>query len=277
MTTIDSHQHFWKFDPERDKWMTPGTMDKIRRDFLPGELLNIFQRENIDGSIAVQAAQTIEETEFLLDLAEEHRFIRGVVGWIDLRDPQLPEKLVKYNDADKLVGFRHILQAEENDYMLDPDFITGIRSITSFGYTYDLLIYWHQLDEAIVMVEQLPETKIVIDHLAKPDVRDGRILKWSKGMKALGSMPNVYCKISGVVTEAHWQYWQVDEFGAYLDIVFEEFGPERCMFGSDWPVMTLASTYHDWVQYVRQYIARFNDKEQANIMGQNCLNFYNLE
>lgn len=276
MNIIDAHQHFWQFDPKRDTWMTPGIMEKIRKDFLPEDLEVIMKRLGISGTIAVQADQSEAETSFLLGLADQHPSILGVVGWLDLKDPEITQNLAKWSRHQKLVGLRHILQAEPPGFMSDPDFQAGLEQLSRFGFTYDLLIYWHQMDEAIAMIEDLPDLKIVLDHIGKPDIRDGRILKWSKGLKKLAEMPNVCCKISGLVTEAHWQYWQPEDFLPYLDLVFEYFGPQRCMFGSDWPVSTLASTYQDWFEFLINYLNKFSPGMQQAVLADNCRSFYNL-
>ncbi len=275
--TVDAHQHFWNFDPDRDKWMTAGTMDQIRRDFTPEQLRVLLDQNDVTGSIAVQADQSEEETKFLLDLASEHSWIRGVVGWIDLRSDTLEERLQHYRRYEKLVGFRHVLQSEPASYMLEPTFIEGVSKLSKYGFTYDLLIYWHQFESAIEMVQQLPEVRIVLDHIGKPDIKDGRILKWAKGISRLAEMPNVFCKISGLATEAHWQYWKNSDFDAYLELTFQLFGPARCMYGSDWPVCTLATSYGEWIDYVRLYISKYSEAEQKAIMGGNCLQFYGLK
>jgi L-fuconolactonase len=160
--------------------------------------------------------------------------------------------------------------------MADPDFLVGLEQLSRFGFTYDLLIYWHQMDEAVTMIEDLPDLKIVLDHIGKPDIKDGRILKWSKGIKKLAKMPNVYCKISGLVTEAHWQYWHPEDLLPYLDIVFEYFGPQRCMYGSDWPVSTLAATYQEWFEFLVNYLSKFSADIQQAVLAGNCRDFYNL-
>jgi L-fuconolactonase len=276
MEIIDAHQHFWKYDPVRDTWMTPGIMDKIRTDFLPEDLFPLLEQRNVSGTIVVQADQSDSETRFLLDLANQHDWILGVVGWIDLQSANIKEKLAAYSKEKKLVGFRHILQAEPVSLMSDPDFIFGLDQLAGFGYTYDLLIYWHQLDAAIELVSQLPDLSIVLDHIGKPDIRDGRILKWSKGLARLAESPNVFCKISGMVTEAHWQYWKPDDLVPYLDLTIQLFGPERCMFGSDWPVSTLATTYEDWLDLTLRYFEKFSLAEQAGILSGNCKRFYGI-
>ena len=276
MDIIDAHQHFWKYNPVRDTWMTPGIMDKIRTDFLPEDLFPLLEQRRVTGTIAVQADQSEAETRFLLDLANQYDWILGVVGWIDLRSSNIKEKLAAYSKENKLVGFRHILQAEPVSFMEDPDFIFGLDQLAGLGYTYDLLIYWHQLDAAIELVRQLPDLSIVLDHIGKPDIRDGRILKWSKGLARLAECPNVFCKISGLATEAHWQYWKPDDLLPYLDLTFQLFGPERCMFGSDWPVSTLATTYEDWLDLALNYFKKFSPAEQTAILSDNCRRFYGI-
>ncbi|MCB0664818.1 MAG: amidohydrolase family protein [Saprospiraceae bacterium] len=274
---IDSHQHFWRFNADRDTWMTPGIMDKIRRDFLPEDLKPIFDQLDITGTIAVQADQSEEETRFLLDLANQYDWITGVVGWIDFRSKDINAKLKEYRKEKKLVGFRHILQAEPSEYFTDPDFLYGVDQLAAHGYTYDLLIYWHQLDDAIEFSRNFPDLPIVLDHIGKPDIRDGRILKWSKGIRMLAEMPNVYCKISGMVTEAHWLYWQPEDLPPYLDLTFEYFGPERCMYGSDWPVCTLASTYEHWFEVINGYMDQFSENDRESFYHLNCQRFYRLD
>jgi L-fuconolactonase len=276
MKIIDAHQHFWKFSPARHTWITPGVMEKIRRDFMPDDLRPILDQHAINGTVAIQVDQTEAETRFLLDLANEYDWISGVVGWIDLRSPDIAEKLKNYRKEKKLVGFRHILQSEPSGLMTDSDFIYGLDQLARAGYTYDLLIYWHQMEEAIEMVSQLPDLRIVLDHIGKPDIRDGRILKWAKGIARLAEKPNVWCKISGMVTEAHWQYWKPEDLIPYLDLTFQLFGPGRCLFGSDWPVCTLASTYQDWLQLVTGYLHKFSESEQQAVLSGNCERFYQL-
>lgn len=274
---IDAHQHFWKFESERDSWMTPGIMDQIRHDFLPDDLKPILDRLKISGTIAIQADQSIEETRFLLDLAGKYDWIQGVVGWIDFKSADIREKLQQYRSEKKLVGFRHILQSEPVSFMADPDFIYGIDQLAAYGFTYDLLIYWHQMDAAIEFCSLFPDLPIVLDHIGKPDIRDGRILKWQRGLKRLAEMPNIYCKVSGMVTEAHWQYWQEEDMPPYLDITFDSFGTERCMYGSDWPVCTLASTYERWYEVISAYTQQFNSNETEAFYSSNCQQFYGLD
>ena len=276
MITIDAHQHFWRFDPARDAWMEPGKMDMIRRDFLPTDLKPILDQYEVDATVAVQADQSPEETRFLLQQAHQHAFVSGVVGWVDLRSDNLDRDLENYEAAEHLVGFRHITQSEPAGFMTNPKFIDGIKTIGQHNYTYDVLIYWHQMEEAIEMIRALPPQKLVLDHIAKPNIQDGRVLKWRKSMVEMAKFEHLHCKISGMITEAHWQYWTEKDLKPYLDIALETFGPDRCMFGSDWPVCTLAGSYGQVIASIRAYIATLSKSEQIKIMGQNCIDFYGL-
>jgi L-fuconolactonase len=273
---IDAHQHFWKYNPQRDGWITD-EMSLLRRDFLPDCLIGELQANGIDGSIAVQADQSEDETEFLLDLAARHSMIRGVVGWLNLSSPQLPERLAHFAKFKKLRGLRHIVQSEPDDrFMLRPDFCRGIASLKDFDLTFDILIYPRQLPAAIELVEKFPDQKFVLDHLAKPLIRTQEIEPWAKQIRMLARNPNVCCKLSGLVTEANWTNWQPADFDPYLDCAFEAFGADRLMFGSDWPVCLLAASYSQVRKVVEQYIARFHPGSQANIFGLNAIQFYGL-
>lgn len=276
MRIVDSHQHFWKFDPVRDAWMEPGKMEVIRKDFLPEDLKPILDQYGVDATVAVQADQSLAETDFLLEQAHTYDFVMGVVGWIDLKSRSLKESLEPYKDKPALVGFRHITQSEPKGFMLDPTFVEGVKTILEYNFRYDVLIYWHQMEEAIEMIRTLPEKPMVLDHIAKPNIQDGRILKWKNAMKELAAFEHVYCKISGMITEAHWQYWTENDLRPYIDVAMETFGPDRCMFGSDWPVCTLAGSYGQVISSLRSYLGTFSKSEQSKIMGQNCLDFYGL-
>lgn len=276
MKVVDSHQHFWKFDPVRDAWMEPGKMEAIRKDFLPADLKPIIDQYNVDATVAVQADQSLNETDFLLEQANKNDFVAGVVGWIDLKSSSLQSSLESYQDSASLVGFRHITQSEPKGFMTDPTFIEGVTTILEEDYRYDVLIFWHQMEEAIEMIQALPEKLMVLDHIAKPNIQDGRILKWKKSMKELAEFEHLYCKISGMITEAHWQYWTENDLRPYIDVAMETFGPDRCMFGSDWPVCTLAGSYGQVISTLRSYLSSLTKSEQSRIMGQNCLDFYGL-
>ncbi len=274
---IDAHQHFWKYDPVRDAWITD-QMSPLKRDYLPADLMAELARNRIDATIAVQADQSEAETDFLLELAERNSNIAGVVGWIDLRSPRVTERLEHYSKYDRLVGFRHIVQSERDDYfLLQHEFVRGLRELRRFGYTYDLLVYPRQLPAAVELVARLPEQPFILDHLGKPEIRTGNRSGWRAQIRELASRPNVSCKLSGIVTEADWHKWTPEDCRPYLDAVFEAFGPERLIFGSDWPVCLLAATYTRVVDLIRDYIAQCSPAEQDAIMGLNALRFYRLK
>ena len=273
MRIIDSHQHFWKYHPQNHAWINDG-MKIIQKDFLPEELASIFGKERIDGCISVQVDQTEAETQFQIELAKNNPFIKGVVGWINLMNPSIEAALEKYQDYPIVKGFRHILQGEAKGFMLQPEFINGLKTLAKNNYTYDLLIYHHQIPEALELLKNLGELKIVVDHIAKPDIKNSHITEWSKNIKALAKYPNVHFKISGMTTEADWKNWTAEDLTPYLDIVVEAFGTNRLMFGSDWPVCLVASTYHQWLTIVKNYFSNFTKEEQAKIFAGNCESFY---
>lgn len=272
---IDSHQHFWTYNAQRDAWITDD-MHVIRRNFYPDDLAPHLMEHKLNGSVAVQAAQSEEETDFLLRLADANDFIRGVVGWVDLRAADLAGRLQHYRSFAKLKGFRHILQAEPHGFMTNEKFIRGVRTLATFGFTYDLLVYHYQLSEAIKFLSETQDVKIVIDHLAKPSIRTRDIAGWKSHMREAAACPNVYCKVSGMVTEADWAHWKEGDFRPYLDHVFDSFGPRRIMYGSDWPVCLVAATYDEQLRIVSDYIDFLSDEEKENVMGKNAERFYNL-
>jgi L-fuconolactonase len=274
---IDSHQHFWSYDPVRDGWITE-EMSVIRRDFMPEDLLPELNCTQMDGCVAVQADQSEAETLFLLDLAARHEEIKGVVGWVDLCAANLPERLEYFSQFEKLRGFRHIAQSEPDDRFLGrEEVISGIRHLQQFGFSYDILVYPRQLAAAIELVQKLPEQRFVIDHLAKPLIRTSKIADWAKQIRSIAECPNVFCKISGMVTEADWRNWRVSDFKPYLDVAFEAFGLDRIMFGSDWPVCLVAATYGQVKSLVAQYVKDLPEEQQQKIFGANAISFYGLK
>ncbi len=273
---IDAHQHFWKYDPERDGWITD-SMAAIRKDFLPADLEGPLSESGINGSIAVQADQSAIETNFLLRLADEHPSILGVVGWIDLKAPSLWAQLELYAEERKLLGFRHVLQSEPEGFMLQEDFVKGLRILVEASFTYDLLIYEHQMAEAFDLVSGLPDTfQVVIDHLAKPRIADQSFESWAYYLQQFAELENVHVKLSGMVTEAIWAGWQASDFRPYLDLALELFGPDRLMFGSDWPVCLVAASYDQVFSIVNDYISQLSDDEQSKILGGTAARFYNI-
>lgn len=273
---IDSHQHFWKFDPVRDSWIDD-SMLKIQKDFLPENLLPLLTENEFSGCVAVQADQSEEQTNFLLDLASKNDFIKGVVGWVDLLDKNIAERLNHFSSHNKLKGFRHIVQGERDDFMLRKDFRNGIGALKQFKYTYDVLVFHRQLPAVIDLVNSFPDQAFVLDHIAKPDVKLGNILSWEKNIKELAKAENVMCKISGMVTEADWNNWKSDDLKPYLDVIFENFSTKNLMFGSDWPVCNLAADYAKVVGIVEDYIIPLSIQDQNQIWYKNVESFYNLD
>ena len=274
---IDSHQHFWRYDAVRDAWITD-SMVALKRDFLPEHLDVELMANGIDASIAVQADSSERETKFLLDLAERNSRIAGVVGWVDLLSARLDERLEYFSHFSKLRGFRHIAQAEPNDrFLMGENFVKGLAQLRRFGFTYDILIFPKQLPAAIELVARLPEQHFVIDHCAKPEVKSGTLSRWAAQIREIAQNKNVSCKVSGLVTEADWKHWNADDFKPYLDVVFDAFGAERVMFGSDWPVCLLAATYRQVKQVLDGYVKGFSPGDRDKIFGGNAARFYKLK
>ncbi|MCP9235854.1 amidohydrolase [Lewinella sp. JB7] len=271
--TIDAHQHFWHYDPVKDAWIDE-TMTAIRRDFLPADLEPVLAANGIEGCIAVQASQSLAETEFLLDLADRHDFIRGVVGWVDLRAPEVSDQLARFADHPKFVGVRHVVQAEAEGFMLDPHFQRGIAALREFNLTYDILILQHQLGEAGELARTFPDQPFVLDHLAKPQVSHGLDPDWATGIARLAECPNVHGKLSGLVTETTDWEWTVDDFRPFIDHALDVFGPDRLLFGSDWPVCRLAANYGQVRKIVETAVAELPEAERLAIMGSNARRFY---
>ncbi|KQB39963.1 amidohydrolase family protein [Flavobacterium aquidurense] len=272
---IDSHQHFWKFDPVRDSWIDE-SMQKIQKDFLPEDLLPLLQQNQFSGCVAVQASQSEDETNFLLELAPKNDFIKGIVGWVDLRNENITERLEYFSNHKKIKGFRHVVQGEADDFMFREDFRKGISALKQFGYTYDILIFHRQLPAAIDLVKHFQNQPFVIDHIAKPDIKSGDIVSWKKGIEEIAKYENVSCKISGMVTEANWNNWKPDDLKPYLDVIFENFPTHKLMFGSDWPVLNVASNYSEVVKTLEDYISQLSTKNQNKIWSENTSSFYNL-
>ena len=273
--TIDAHQHFWHFDPVRDSWITDD-MATIRRDFLPADLEPVLKQNGIDGCVAVQASQSEEETIFLVRMAQTYDIIKGVVGWVDLQSAQLPERLQDLSQHKVIKGYRHVAQGEPDDFLTRPAVVEGIRRLADFGLTYDILIYPTQLKAALHLVRAVPDVSFVIDHLAKPYIKKKEISRWSNFMVEIAKNKNVFCKLSGMVTEADWQNWSKKDFFPYLDVVFEQFGPNRLMFGSDWPVCLVAANYTQVKTLVEEYVAPWGNEVRAKVFGENAVSFYGL-
>jgi L-fuconolactonase len=273
---IDAHQHFWIYDPRKYRWIDE-TMRPLRRDFLPADLRHELKREGFQGSVAVQARQSLQETRWLLELAAQSPFILGVVGWVELRSPQAGAHLKQLAQNPKLVGIRHIVQNEPDDrFLLQRDFLRGISLLAEFDLAYDILIYPKHLNAAAELVRRFPEQRFVLDHLAKPEIKSGTINAWKKGIAELAAYPNVYCKLSGLVTEADWNRWKPGDMRPYLDVAFERFGPNRLLIGSDWPVCTLAGSYARVMGLVKDYLSEHSEQEREAILGGNAKRFWRL-
>lgn len=273
---IDSHQHFWKYDSVRDSWIDD-SMKVIRRNFLPEDLKPVLDKNNIEGSVVIQADQSEKETQFLLDLADKNHFIYGVVGWVDLKADNVEERLNHFNKNILFKGIRHIVQAEPDDFMLDLSFQHGISKLKNYNLTYDILVYPSQLPAAIKLAEKFPDQKFVLDHIAKPNIKERQIKGWQEQISELAKYSNVFCKVSGMLTEADWKNWDKSDFKPYLDVVFKAFGTQRILYGSDWPVSLLAGKYKEQMEVLENYISQFSNQEKALIMGANASKFYNLK
>jgi L-fuconolactonase len=274
---IDAHQHLWAYNAAEYGWIDD-SMAAIRRDFLPKDLRVELSQNDFQGSVAVQARQTMEETRWLLELADRSPNILGVVGWVDLCSQEAHAQLTSVARNPKLVGIRHIVQAEPDDrFLLRQDFLRGVGMLEEFDLAYDILIYTRHLPVAAEFVERFPGQRFVLDHLAKPPIKAGEIDFWAAGIRRLASFPNVFCKLSGLVTEADWQRWTPEQIDPYLDVAFEAFGPSRLMVGSDWPVCLVAATYGRAMEVVRDYVRRHCPEASEAVLGGNAQRFYRLK
>ena len=264
---LDCHQHFWSYDAAQYPWIPAGS--PLHRDWLPADLAPLLAAAGLEGCIAVQARQTLAESRWLLELAEHHAIIKGVVGWVDLRSPEVGAQLAEFAAHPRFVGVRHVVQDEP-----DADFLRGIGELRAHKLTYDLLIFPLQLPAAISLVKQFPGQPFVLDHIAKPPIKTGVLSPWREQLRELAQSPNVLCKVSGMITEADAKAWQAADFRPYLDVVFEAFGEDRLMFGSDWPVCLLAAEYAQTFALVRDYLAPLSAEAQAKILGGNAARFY---
>ncbi len=273
---IDSHQHFWQYNPEDYGWMGE-EMDRVRRDFLPDHLEREISAVGIDGVVAVQARQSLVETDWLLGLATANRFIKGVVGWVPLVSSALERELERLSTDDRLKGVRHLLQDEpDDDYILREDFNRGINALESFDLIYDILIFERHLPQTIRFVDSHPRQIFILDHIAKPRIGEGLLSPWKTNIEELSKREHLYCKISGMATEADWATWSEKDLIVYLDIVLDAFGPQRLMFGSDWPLCSLACEYGPWFDLISRFIAPLSESEQARILGETAIEVYGL-
>jgi L-fuconolactonase len=273
---IDAHQHFWRYDPVEYGWIDD-SMAAIRRDFLPEDGRRDMARAGFDACIAVQARQTVEETRWLLALADAHPFIAGVVGWVDLQADDVRAQLERCAAHPKLIGVRHIVQGEPDDrFLLRPAFLRGVSLLEEFGLAYDILVYSRHLPVASEFVGRFPAHRFVLDHLGKPGIRAGEIRSWERDIRRLADHPNVFCKLSGLTTEADWRHWTPAQIAPYLDVAFDSFGSGRLMIGSDWPVCTLAGDYRCTMSLITEYMAGRPAHERDAVCGGNAKRFWNL-
>ena len=273
---VDAHHHLWRYRPEEYDWIDE-TMQPLRRNFLPNDLKAEMASAGIDGTIAVQARQTLEETRWLLDLAEANEEIWGVTGWAPIAGADFPGVMEEFDGREKLKALRHVIQGEKDEnYVLREDFNAGIRALSGSGLVYEILIYERHLPQTIEFVDRHPDQVFVLDHVAKPLIAAGIVEPWATRMRELAKRQNVWCKVSGMVTEADWKAWTPEKLKPYLDVTVEAFGPGRLMAGSDWPVCLVASSYEGWWQVLRDYFAGFSESERASVFGGNAVQVYGL-
>lgn len=275
---IDAHQHFWLYNGSDYGWIDD-RMQVLKRNFLPGDLHTELVKAGMSGSVAVQARQMVEETRWLLHLAGQNDFIKGVVGWVDLcSENNLKRQLDEFGKSKKFTGVRHVVHDEaEDNFMLRDDFLKGISLLKQYNITYDLLLFPKHLPVAEIVVSMFPEQKFVLDHICKPLIKNRIISPWKEDIIRMATHKNVWCKLSGMVTEADWKKQKPEDFYPYLDVVFEAFGTDRLMIGSDWPVCLPAGEYADVIGIVQSYISEMQVDVQQKILGKNCVEFYGLE
>ncbi|MAG13337.1 MAG: amidohydrolase [Spirochaetales bacterium] len=274
---IDSHQHFWKYNTTDYVWMSD-EHEPLKRDFLPEDLLPLLGKAGLTGSIAVQARQKVKETAWLLQLAGTHDFVRGVVGWLDLQSESLEAQLDEFAPHPKLLGVRHLIHDEPNDLFVKGEaFRHGISLLSERNLTYDLLLFPKHIAVSTELVDSFPEQQFVIDHIAKPQIKEGILSPWREDMAEIAKRENVFCKVSGMVTEATWNEWTAEDFFPYLDVVFNAFGPERIMIGSDWPVCTLSGAYPAVIGIVKKYLGSSDTTSRDQVLGGTCARFYGID
>ena len=271
---VDSHQHFWNYSKEEYDWIDD-SMAVIRRDFLPPDLKFEFDKKNLQVSVAVQARCTLEETRWLLDFADKYDHVAGVVGWIDLKADDLEDQLKEFEGNTKLCGFREILQGQEPEFMLDPKFIRGVKLLAEKGYSYDILVFPKHLKAVKELLKELPEMRLVIDHIAKPLIGEGEIDEWAEDMTEIAQYKHVFCKLSGMVTETN-SGWEEEDFKPYMEVVLNAFGEDRIMYGSDWPVCLLNGSYEEVYNIAHNFVNNYSSSAEAKVFGQNAASFYKL-
>lgn len=274
---IDSHQHFWRYNSEEYGWIDEN-MSSLRRDFLPEDLGPELMHAGFDGCIAVQVRQTLEETRWLLELADSFPFVLGVIGWVDLRTENIRQQLARFANNPKFLGVRHIVQSEADDrFLLQPEFLRGIGMLTEFNLSYDILIYPRHLPVAAEFVGRFPSQRFVLDHMAKPLIKSRGVEPWSQDIRDLAKFPNVFCKLSGLVTEADWQSWKPNDIAPYLEVAMDCFGPDRLMIGSDWPVCTVAGSYSRVLNLVMEFLGKYSESVREAVLGGTAMKFWDLK
>lgn len=273
---IDSHQHFWKYDPDKYSWISD-EMSVIRKDFTPEDIEPLLSKNGFSGCVSVQADQSEAETEELLKLAEQHNFIKGVVGWVDLHAEDVEDRLKYFSKIPFFKGVRHTIWDEKGEFMLAQDFQRGITALGKSGLTYDILAFDYQLGSALKLVRNFPDQKFVLDHMGKPAISANPDKSWIKNIQLLGENKNAYCKVSGLVTEAPGFNWKASDLSPYLDVVVSAFGVDRIMFGSDWPVCLSAASYSEVLGIVEDFFSNYSKIEKEKIFGKNAIDFYNLK
>lgn len=274
---IDSHQHFWRYNSEEYGWIDEN-MSSLRRDFLPEDLGPELMHAGFDGCIAVQVRQTLEETRWLLELADSFPFVLGVIGWVDLRTENARQQLARFTNDPKFLGVRHIVQSEADDrFLLQPEFLHGIEMLAEFNLSYDILIYPRHLPVAAEFVGRFPSQRFVLDHMAKPLIKSRGVEPWSLDIRDLAKFPNVFCKLSGLVTEADWQSWKPNDIAPYLEVAMDCFGPDRLMIGSDWPVCTVAGSYSRVLNLVMEFLGKYSESVREAVLGGTAMKFWDLK
>lgn len=274
---IDAHQHFWLYDERKDSWITD-EMAKIRRNFLPNDIGQILKDNNFDGVVAVQADQSHRETEFLVELSSVYKLIKGIVGWVDLASDAIHDHLSNFSKYPVIKGFRHIVESEQDgNFLMRPKIQRGLKALASFGFTFDLLISPIHYESTLRCVQSNPDLNFMLDHIAKPSIKTGELEEWSRFIVQLSTFPNVYCKISGLATEADWNSWEIDDFAACIDHAITCFGRDRVCFGSDWPVCLLAADFESSIAIAQSKVKNFSTSEQENFWGNVASRFYNLK
>ncbi|WBL24648.1 amidohydrolase family protein [Zunongwangia sp. HGR-M22] len=273
---IDTHQHFWKYNAQTHGWIDD-KMKRIRKDFLPEDLEPLLKENGVEGCIAVQADQTETENDFLLQLSEENDFIKGIIGWVNFRANNIEDRLAYYAASQKIKGFRHVVQAEADpNFLLRKEFCNGIAKLEKYGFIYEILVFPHQLGAVLEFVRKFPNQKFVIDHIGKPYIEDGYIYGWMTMIKEIANFENVYCKLSGMITEADYVGWSYKQLEPYIEVILNVFGAKRLMFGSDWPVCLVAGEYLEIMNIAEKAVSRLGENEKAAFWGENAVKFYNL-